>query len=218
MTAGDAPVPYQPSKHAEVQAAQSADSSRSMLDEIALEPGTKGGKQILNHGQIANMKLPDGWLEMTPQEQVTGDSLLRRFEPSDQDDVMLCLYFRGGPMSSQASQRFHELISQSPHQLSATELQGSTELLQHRGDPKHFTVKSASTGDLNGKRVLVIEGTFIPDHVSTLAMFVDADGSGKFAQEVFYQSPDNLYEKYKNTAKASMHSIVWKSKPPSVLD
>ena len=73
-----------------------------------------------------------------------------------------------------------------------------------------FALSSARVEDLNGKKVLVVEGQYTQSGDKIHAVYVDADGSGRFVQEIFYQSPKDEYDAYWKEAGKEFKTIDWK--------
>jgi len=85
-----------------------------------------------------------------------------------------------------------------------------SKVLRGKEDPQQFKMIAARTEDFNGKRVLVVEGRDTKSEDDIYAILVDADGSGRVIQEIYYQAPNEIYPKYLREAKSALKSIQWK--------
>jgi len=224
MGPGDMPEPAKSTKSAEVEQAESNDESRRALQtEIdrlraqltlgdAPSEGPNPHPEVKGHGQIAEMSLPKGWIEGAPYRFSggIGTRSFREIHPPDDPNAMLCFYYRGLPISQEGGQKFHDVLSKPPHDLSPEELKSLSEVLRDKAKPEDFTRKSARTEERNGKRVLIVEGRYPGIQENTSEIFVDASGDGRVVQEIYYQAPEAVYSKYAQAAEDSMHSIKWK--------
>lgn len=169
---------------------------------------------IENHGQIENLPLPKDWVESNKKfASGIGARSFRAFHPKNDEKVALCLFYRGLAMSPTSSEAFHDLLEKKPHPLDLSELASIKEVLRDKKNPADFTIKNAETKDVSGKRVLVVEGRYKELQEDATAMFIDADGTGRFVQEVYYQTPKGHAPESYKAAKDSMFSIRWKENP-----
>jgi hypothetical protein len=170
--------------------------------------GTSAASLIVaGHGQISQLVLPAGWIEGDPSE--SGARLLRPFNLPGNVDVEICLYYRGGPMSDNSAELFANLLKEPAHTLSQHEYDLIWEVLEHASDPRAFQMEKAETIDLNGKRVLAVLGFWPASGLKSYMLMLDADGTGRFVQEIYYSAPADLYATYLSMAQASLQSIEW---------
>lgn len=206
--------PQESPRHSEVRSAQSKQEVSKFLDEwIKPSPTDKSGGKVattFSLGQIQEMQPPAGWQEGKPVKPTAGSSLYQEFHPADQPDVRLCFYYRGRRVSESAGEAFHDILQKPAHTLSAAELTSIKEVLRDKANPNAFGTLAARTEDMNGKRVLVIEGHYKGIQHDTHAIFIDSDGTGSAVQEVYYQAHKDKYERYHQAALGSLKSIGWK--------
>lgn len=176
-----------------------------MSDDVSSAP-----VEVLNCGQIERMKLPPGWQANQKQEGKIGNSSYRDYTPPDNKEVKMVFFYRGRPVEPGSASAFHGLLEKPAHSLSPAELKSIAEVIRDRQDARDFQMLSARTEDLNGKRVLIVEGRYIQIQQDTYAVLVDADGSGKAVQEIFFQAPKENYMRFSREAKESIKSIQWK--------
>ncbi len=224
MGPSDVPKPVESVQAAEVEQSKSGDESRQTLQaEIdrlrnqlgrgdARSDGPDPNPEVKNHGQIAEMTLPKGWVGGAPYKFSggIGTRSFREVHPADAPNAMLCFYYRGLPISADGGKAFHDLLQKPPHALTEDELKSLSEVLRDKARPEDFKVSSVRTQDWNGRRVLVVEGRYPGIQEDTTEIFVDASGDGRAVQEIYYQAPTDVYAKYATAAKDSMKSIDWK--------
>jgi hypothetical protein len=166
--------------------------------------------EVRNHGQIDCIILPAGWTEGKPRNNVVGNSSMRHFHPDSEQRVTICMYYRGRAVNKQAAEDFRSLIKQPARKLSHNEIESIATIIRDKADPADFILKTAKTEDFNGRRVLIVEGRYKEIEHDTICLYVDADGSGKFVQEIFYQAPVTNYGPFENEALKALNSIKWK--------
>lgn|SRR5262249_5027466 len=167
--------------------------------------------RLSNHGQIASMDLPAGWVE-GPARTYTGAGTrsFRAFHSPDIPEAKLCFYYRGLPVQPESAQTFREVLGKPPHMLDESEISALSEVLRDRGNSEQFQMRDIRTEDLNGRRVLVVEGTYDKIQQDTYALCIDADGSGRFVQEIYYLAPFIDFVSFKAEADEAIKSIAWK--------
>lgn len=211
---GPSDMPKEPPKQVEVSPAKGNGEVSKFLDQwLSSKSSDKtGGKmgESIGIGQVAEMNLPPGWKEGQPEKSGSGTSSFREFHAADSPEAKLCFYYRGRRISEEGGRHFHNLLEKPPHNLSAEEVQSLGEALRDRANPDDFNMLVAKTEDINGKRVLVIEGRYKEIQQDTRALLVDSDGSGTAVQEIYYQAPKDLFPKYLLAASSAMKSIQWK--------
>lgn len=174
------------------------------------ENDTTKTQELVDHGQIDRMTLPHGWEASRSQDGVVGSSTYKDFCPPDNKEVKMAFFFRGRPVSEYAATTFHTLLAKAPHILTPSEIKSVGEILRDRQDPADFSMLSAHTESLNGKMALVVEGRYKQIQQDTYAVMIDADGTGKFVQEIYFQAPKDEYARRLKDARQSIKSIHWK--------
>lgn len=166
------------------------------------------GLSIEDIGQVKQLNLPSNW---APAETATssGTDTFKSYADKENPDAKLCFYYRGERLDRQSAERFNSLLKQPEHALSRSELQALSQVTRSRyGNPQDFALYSASTTNVNGKRILAVEGRFVARQIDTRAMYFDADGNGAI-QEIYYQGPKDAIDTMVQARKA-MKNIEWK--------
>jgi hypothetical protein len=166
--------------------------------------------ELLNEGQVKFIAIPQGFVECPEPARDVDVRFLRRFQSADNDKVELAFFYRGAPMNKVIGADFRGILSAPPHELSAEEVESIQLVLRDASEPDWFDLSSARTDLLQGKTVLLIEGTWKNSHLYNLGIFIDVDGSGCIVQEIHYTAPLDVREKYAEIAKAAISSIEWK--------
>ncbi len=168
--------------------------------------------EIVNHGQIEKMVVPEGWVEgPRPEYQGIGTRSLREFHPADAPDTQLCLFYRGLPVSDDTGEAFRSILNEPDHELSQEEVEWLKEILRERADPNVFELVSPPrTTFIGGKRVLTLEGFYRGTNKYLQEIFVNADGSGRVVQEIYFIAPQDDYSVHAAAAQQAFNSIAWK--------
>jgi hypothetical protein len=159
-------------------------------------------------GQVADMKLPPGFV--SGKENAGPNAFFKEFHSGSDPDVKVYFEYRGHRMSPDGSTKFHDILAQPAHNLAQKELDQLSEVLQTKAQASDFQISTAKTQDINGKRVLLVEGDFLKYGLRARTLYVDSDGTGSAVQEVTFQAPTDRFNK--NTVKGtqSLNSITWK--------
>ena len=165
---------------------------------------------VANHGQIRSMTLPPNWVEGQSTSGGIGSRLFREVHPVDAPDAKLCFYYRGLPTREEVGNTFSAILAKPAHILSKGEINSISEILRGKDNPKTFSAQMIKTEDINGKRVLTLNGRLIQKQEDVKAILIDADGTGTVIQEIYFQAPKELYLRFMKGARDAMNSIVWK--------
>jgi hypothetical protein len=161
---------------------------------------------LFNHGQISQLQLPEGWIEVEVKRHDFEQASLKEFE---KNDGHLCFYFRGLPTSESAARAFEQVLSEASHHLVAREIADLAETLDDTADDTEFKILDARTEDWNDKRVLVIEGRWLKDKLDMIKFFIDARGDGAIVQEIYFFGSASTYAGLLPEIKAALRTIKW---------
>lgn len=206
---GPSDMPKEPPKQADVRPAKTSPEVSKFLDQW-VKPDPNKTSSIVSIGQVDTLKIPPGWKEGKAAKPAGGASLLREFHPADNQEVKLCFFYRGTRISDTTGKKFHKVIEHPPHILSSSEVESLREILREKANPAVFKAAAAKTEDIDGKRVLIVEGRYSKTDTETRTIFVDSDGSGTAVQEIFYQAPKADYARHLQVASNALKSIRWK--------
>jgi len=171
------------------------------------------GTTIVDDGQIDSMIFPVGWVAGEPAENPgIGSRWFREVYREDSPETSICFFYRGLPVADGPAAAFKGVLARPPHALSDDELQSLSRILEHKTplNSELFEMTSARTEDWNGKTVMVIEGQYKESDDRIFEIYVDADGSGRFVQEIFYQAPDEQFSQHAEDARSALQSVKWK--------
>jgi hypothetical protein len=197
-----------------LQSRKPSETSERMMTDVMtmlMERATNPAKeQVTNLGQIARMEMPSGWQPGPNYDTRQHSATYREFHPQGDPGCQLGFYYRGRRTSEYAGDKFHETLQKPSHILGDAELATLKEVIRDKANPADFELKSAHTEDINGKRVLVLEGRYTGNQQDSKHIFIDADGTGTAVQEIFFQAPKDKYQRYAKAADDAMHSTRWK--------
>lgn len=165
--------------------------------------------EVKKLGQVKAMSLPEYWQEVEVKHHERDRWDMRELQPGGHEEVRLSFFNRGRPVSLASAQSFRRLLEAPAHVLSDEEWWSVQEVLRDAVLPGIFERGKAETIDMNGKMVLVVRGAWTELNKESWAVFVDADGSGKSIQEIYYIAPPDLYTEHWGDVKAAFKSIEW---------
>lgn len=171
------------------------------------ETGSSPGTTLTNLGQVSYLSLPDGWTEGERRE---GLGYYREYNPAGSQETKLILAFRGVPLSAELGSKFHELLEVLPHKLDQKKIETLKGVFDVLGGPEEFDLQSVVTEEIGDKVVLEVTGRYKTRDAQTFAIFIDADDSGRFLQEIRFEAPSAQYGQYAKSIKSSLESISWK--------
>ncbi|MBX9568011.1 MAG: hypothetical protein K2X77_03910 [Candidatus Obscuribacterales bacterium] len=171
--------------------------------------GEKMTPDILNIGAIDEMKLPTGWTKGAEKQNIAGQGTSKQFLAPGKNDVEITVFDRGRRYSANAN-AFKSVLDKAPHVISPFELQSISTVLGNYNDARAFEMSSCKTENINGKNVLVIEGTWKANGHKSYSVIANPDGKGETVQEIYFKAPEPEYKAQANSAIQSIKSIRWK--------
>lgn len=161
-------------------------------------------------GQIATMNLPEGWSIANQVQNVLGNSCYCEVRPEFNFDGRLEFYYRGVRVPPNEGAVFNSMLSVGGHELDEAELKLLGSILRGKENASMFKTDLAWTAVLNGKSVLMIEGTYVEDGLRTLVVLIDSDGTGTVIQELAYTAPPCFYQQFRPQIDDAIRSIKWR--------
>lgn len=187
---------------------------RRLFDELmkdGKDDRQASGPKVLDRGQISSMTMPAGFERGKAIGSTYANDSFQEYTLNRNPDVKFYFEYRGRRMGADSSKAFHDILEKPPHSLAPQEIESLRQVLgANRSNKEDFKINSARTEDLNGKRVLTIDGRYPQHGLSARTVFVDSDGTGSAVQEITFQAP--TAEFFKNSAASlnSLKSIKWK--------
>ncbi|MGH9551572.1 MAG: hypothetical protein ACRD3W_19455 [Terriglobales bacterium] len=176
------------------------------------ERPTVGGETCVRYmGQIQELRVAGTWNREKDKAENAGNGLHQYILQSDKH-ARLCFFYRGNQLTRAATEAFRALLSKAPHLCDAFERHSVVEVLRDKTAAQSFTFTSIRTADINGRRVLLVEGTYDRWHLKTITMYVDSTRYRDLAavQEVSFIAPrQTYYQQYANIVRA-FQNIDWK--------
>jgi hypothetical protein len=162
-------------------------------------------------GQFSDLEVPGKWKQQRKQAGSVMSSCFLQFQLENEPQTLLCYYTRGFPAGMSATIAYREIIAKPAHPLDMQERQAIHEILRDKSPAKEFKITSVRTVDLDGRRALMVEGTFLISGLSCICLFVDAgEGTNKcMIEEVSYIAPKpNYYLHYASVMRA-FNKVTW---------
>ncbi|HEY9868630.1 MAG TPA: hypothetical protein V6D08_05650 [Candidatus Obscuribacterales bacterium] len=161
-------------------------------------------------GQIQLIELADGFVEGAHLDNVVGDSSLRRFHLKDDPETRICFFYRGYGVNEPTAEAFSNVLESPDHVLAPVELAVLGDLIGEKANHEVFSIAGARTEQVADRRVLIVEGTYKATGERNCTVYINADGTGKFVQEIFFQAPADRYLPNFPLFSESLMSVEWK--------
>jgi hypothetical protein len=162
-------------------------------------------------GAVRSMRLPTGW---SWGERRNSGSQLNSYQElylRANPEVTIWFFYRGSRISQDATKAFHHILSLPDHLLTKTEIGSISEILKDKSDSQSFDLLIAKTAEINGRKILIIEGRYKETQLDRYHIYLDADSNGRggVIQEIFYQAPKAEYFRHLSEARTAFSSIEW---------
>ncbi|CAN5521563.1 hypothetical protein BH11CYA1_BH11CYA1_03360 [soil metagenome] len=169
------------------------------------------GPIVSDRGQISSMTMPANFESGKQVSGTFANNNFKEYHLSSNANVKFYFEYRGSRMGAESSRVFHDTLERAPHSLTPQEIESLHQVLgANRSNKEDFKINSAKTEDLNGKRVLTIEGRYPQHGLSARTIFIDSDGTGSAVQEVTFQAPTAEFFKNTSVSLNALKSIRWK--------
>lgn len=175
-----------------------------------------GQRELRGQGQIEQMILPKGWIETSPRARglycFAGLSHFFEFRPPDSPETAICHWSRGLSgrfLSPSASTLLLSLTGGCAHNLSEPEINAAKEIFAPHNS-QDLLLSACRVGDLNGKRLLMMEGSWRQAGDRVFAMFYPAEPGGSMVEQLHFEAPEGEWERYMERAVEVFRSIVWR--------
>jgi hypothetical protein len=166
---------------------------------------------VISRGPVRQMRIPHGW---SWGERRNSGSQLNSYQElflRNNPEVTIWFFYRGSRISEASTKLFHEILAKHDHLLSKTEITSLSDVLKEQADPQSFDLLIAKAAEINGRKVLVVEGRYRETHLDRYHLYLEADlhGQGGVIQEIFYQAPKENYFRHLAEAKNAFNTIQW---------
>lgn len=158
------------------------------------------------------MPLPENFVQGKTTNDVFSQS---EYQLKGDNQVLLQFFYRGQRMSEPAAKAFLNLLNSNKAGDNVKDLQKAplSEVLMDRGDPAKFKIAAAKIEQLDGKKALMVEGTYLKEPWQSRTYYVAAEDSrrpGSVVQEINYLANKAKYEKHRPQVLRSLKAIDWK--------
>lgn len=168
-------------------------------------------------GRIYSMTLPPGWVETSKNDGgsrlFSGMLQYREFQPPASPETFLSYWnrgFLGNRLTPRTGKAFVKILSEPPHTLSSKDVDSISELLGKAGNTQRFSILDLRTMQLNGNRVLVVDGTWTDNRDRASIVMYPSDDTGCLVEQICYEAPAEDYARYLDFASNALLSIKWR--------
>lgn len=181
----------------------------SKIFENPFEPLKEKGplQSIPGMAPIKGLETPDGWEREITECGLDRTACSVNFRPTDGSDTTLSFYDRGYPVVGSGAELFQQLIEKPSHVLNEDEIKQLTEqVIGVLADKSAFKITRAQTEDLNGKRVLTIDGDW-SNGKKFHGYFIPAPDHR--IREMYFEGDKQAFDTNFRSALDSINSIQW---------
>ncbi|MFZ0714242.1 hypothetical protein [Mycobacterium sp.] len=153
------------------------------------------------------MQLPDDWVKVEQDDPDLSSLIL--FTPPDDQRAQLGFYYRGIPISPRSGEKFRNLLQQNSGVLSGEQVDELHEVLGDLAAVDEFVLSSVSTFVLNGRTVLLVEGSWVSTKYDSYELLIDAGQGGAVVQQVYFVAPSARFDALLPTITSCIATIDW---------
>jgi hypothetical protein len=168
------------------------------------------GKAILSFQVIVNMTLPEGWMETRQKANAAGQRVYVEYGCSQNTEICVSFSMAERPLDPQSRLLLLQILQlSSPADIWIKSL-AQAQYFGAIANAKDFVLLSARSGQVSGRRALIMEGSYPLLARSVYAVIVDADCGGRFPLAICYESPKEDYASWLRDVLSSLNTIAWK--------
>ena len=166
---------------------------------------------MVNREPIKRMTLPRGWVAVpSPDREGQQPPRPREYGPTDEPDVCINIEDLAGGASSRTGEELRAVLVGPPSAVDEKQIKSILGSLASDRCIAPLEASQASTGEINGKHVLIVEGRCKTPPYKTYSVIVPSSGDPLiWAREINYSAPDYLYQVHLNAFKQALLTIEW---------
>jgi hypothetical protein len=163
--------------------------------------------QINNHGQIECLTLPTNWREGA-SHQGPRLEFERTFSPVPCQTAKLQLWFRGAPISDPGRIAFDVVLSKPKRILLPSEVASLSEVMGWMANDT-FHIMVARVDEVGGRKVLIVEGRYIPKEIDYYAVLLQNPKAHDYIQDIYFQASKDEFPLFIKEVKQAIYNIQW---------
>jgi len=166
---------------------------------------------MVNREPIKRMTLPRGWVAVpSPGREGQQPPQPREYGPTDEPDVCINIEDLAGAASSRTGEELRAVLAGPPSAVDEKQIKSILGSLASDRCIAPLEASQASTGEINGKHVLIVEGRCKTPPHKIYSVIVPSSGDPLiWAREINYSAPDYLYQVHLNAFKQTLLTIQW---------
>lgn len=167
--------------------------------------------EIEDYGCIERLLLPAGWICQAQDSLAifSKRDSLTCFSPRNAK-VQFSIFLPAHQNHETVAAAARALFSLPERTLHQGELEPISQLVRGAQDAASFTPSKLALEVWNGRKVLIISGTWLQSKEELFWILTDCDGTGARLQEVIFMAPEEDYSSFLLEVMFSFQSIRWK--------
>lgn len=159
---------------------------------------------------VKSLVVPLGWSCEFDEPNFNSPARSISYFPAIAPDAVLMFFNRGYPVGRQEADKFRELIAHDQIELNVDSVRQAIPLvLGNLSDGSAFEITSVGINEINGRRTLMVEGTWLSSAKRFHGYLLPADTTSGAIQEIFFEGVEPDYSKFLPIAQRAINSIKW---------
>jgi hypothetical protein len=168
-------------------------------------------RPVLDFGPVARLRLPPDWEEKPHTPSPPYGPKSRTFHPPGVQQATIVLHSSGRANDKDARRAWLHVVRHGrPRPLRSAEQKELQEVPIYGFSEKGFQRRAARTENINGRRVLVVEGHWADHGLDMYIVVADDSRDGSHTHEIYFAAPHRMYALYLDAWLASLRTIRWK--------
>lgn len=157
--------------------------------------------------ETVEMTLPEHWIESEHSPERTNMGYLYTFIKANNSGPRICYFRRRSPLPARHADYFATVLAEPSHELSDLEWRKLNVIYFPAGHAEVFDKYKCETTDLNGRRVLLLEGWWKEQGEIHFSLYFKYES---LVHMLVYSAAPDVYQDFLPEAKKAFQAVVWK--------
>lgn len=184
---------------------------------------------------VKSLVVPLGWSCELDEPNFNSTARSIFYYPNGAPDTVLMFFNRGFPVGGEEVDRFKELLARDQNNVEANSgadlrkadavrsnaktvhlnveslKKSIPQVLGNLVDENAFEMSNAGVVEINGKKTLMVEGTWLASAKKFHGYLLPSDTASGAIQEIFFESVEPNFSKFLPIAQRAINSVKWSS-------
>lgn len=159
---------------------------------------------------VKSLVVPLGWSCEFDEPNFNSTARSIVYFPSVAPDTVLTFFNRGYPVGREEADILRELLARDQSELSVESIKKAIpQVLGNLVDGSAFEISDVAVVGVNGRRTLMIEGTWLASAKKFHGYLLPSDTATGAIQEIYFESEEPNYSRFLPIAKRAIESVKW---------